>query len=107
MELQTWYDKQYRPEKQGDRVFLTEFCIHESLPIYFGRVGILSGDHLKSAGDMGLPLVCVGPFTGRDIFKQYLNFDGWQQEEYVKIIFQECPFQRVKDANGQQLKISV
>jgi starch phosphorylase len=92
MEIQTWYDQQYPGQKsKAIAYFSTEFGIHESLPIYSGGLGILSGDHLKSASDMGLPLVGVGLLYRQGYFKQYLNFDGWQQEEYVENHFSRMP----------------
>ena len=108
MEMETWYDKSYPGQKSRTiAYFSTEFGIHESLPIYSGGLGILSGDHLKSASDMGLPLIGVGLLYRFGYFKQYLNFDGWQQEEYNENHFSRMPIQRVKDQNGSQLKISV
>jgi len=108
MELETWYDKQYPGQKDKQiAYFSTEFGIHESLPIYSGGLGILSGDHLKSASDMGLPLVGIGLLYRLGYFKQYLNFDGWQQEEYIENHFSRMPIQRVRDQGGNQLKISV
>src|SRR5690606_10075936 len=62
--------------------FSAEFGIHESLRIYSGGLGILSGDHLKSASDLGIPLVGVGLFYRKGYFTQQVNQDGWQQEEY-------------------------
>jgi len=108
MEMETWYDKEYPGQKSRTiAYFSTEFGIHESLPIYSGGLGILSGDHLKSASDMGLPLIGVGLLYRFGYFKQYLNFDGWQQEEYIENHFSRMPIQRVKNQNGEHLKINV
>ena len=62
--------------------FSAEFGLHESLPIYSGGLGILAGDHLKSASELGLPLVGVGLLYRNGYFQQYLSADGWQQEAY-------------------------
>src|SRR5208283_3050414 len=62
--------------------FSAEFGVHESLPIYSGGLGVLAGDHIKSASDLGIPLVGVGLFYGQGYFRQRLDRDGWQREEY-------------------------
>ena len=87
--------------------FSTEFGLNESVPIYSGGLGILSGDHMKSASDMGLPLVGVGLLYRHGYFKQYLNIDGWQQEEYIENHFLRMPIQRVKDGSETNIKISI
>jgi starch phosphorylase len=108
LELTTWYEREFPRHKNCTiAYFSTEFAIHECLPIYSGGLGVLSGDHLKSASDMGLPLVGVGLLYRYGYFKQYLNFDGWQQEEYVENHFSRMPVQRVRDDKGNQLKIFV
>src|SRR5262245_2335385 len=62
--------------------FSAEFGLHESLRIYSGGLGVLAGDHLKSASDLGIPLVSVGMFYGQGYFMQYLEDDGWAAETY-------------------------
>ena len=64
--------------------FSAEFGLHESMPIYSGGLGILAGDHIKSASDLGIPLVGIGLFYGQGYFKQRLDGAGWQQEEYIE-----------------------
>src|SRR6204780_5678843 len=63
--------------------FSAEFGVHESLPIYSGGLGVLAGDHIKSASDLGIPLVGVGLFYAQGYFRQRLDINGWQQEEYL------------------------
>src|SRR5579863_10268018 len=63
--------------------FSAEFGLHESIPIYSGGLGVLAGDHIKSASDLDIPLVGVGLFYGQGYFRQRLDLDGWQQEEYI------------------------
>ncbi|HRF01607.1 MAG TPA: DUF3417 domain-containing protein, partial [Pirellulaceae bacterium] len=63
--------------------FSAEFGIHESLPIYSGGLGVLSGDHIKSASGLGVPLVAVGLFYSQGYFKQQLDESGYQVEEYI------------------------
>ena len=65
--------------------FSAEFGLHESVPIYSGGLGVLSGDHIKSASDLGVPLVGVGLFYDQGYFQQQLDRDGWQQEEYIDV----------------------
>ena len=70
--------------------FSAEFGIAECLPIYSGGLGILAGDHLKSASDLNFPVVGVGLFYHEGYFQQYLNADGWQQEAYPENDFSTC-----------------
>ncbi|MHC4558193.1 MAG: alpha-glucan family phosphorylase [Planctomycetota bacterium] len=87
--------------------FSAEFGIHECLPIYAGGLGILAGDHLKSASDLGVPLVGVGLLYQKGYFRQYLNIDGWQQEIYVENDFYNMPIELVRKESGRPLTISV
>ena len=72
------------PEAAGLRIayFSAEFGLTECMPNYVGGLGIFAGDHLKSASDLGLPLVGIGLLYQGGYFRQYLNADGWQQETY-------------------------
>jgi len=65
--------------------FSAEFGLHESIPIYSGGLGILSGDHLKSASDLGIPLVAVGLYYDQGYFRQRIAADGWQHEDYINV----------------------
>jgi alpha-glucan phosphorylase-like protein len=87
--------------------FCMEFGLHESLPLYSGGLGILAGDHVKAASDVGLPLVAVGLFLRDGYFKQYFNPDGWQQEEYPSIDATRHPITPVAGANGEPLVVTV
>jgi glycogen phosphorylase len=87
--------------------FSAEYGLTESLPIYSGGLGVLSGDHLKSSSDQDYPLVAVGLFYQQGYFRQVLNPDGWQQERYPTNDFYTLPAAPVKDADGQDLKVSV
>ncbi|MBN1621207.1 MAG: alpha-glucan family phosphorylase [Endomicrobiales bacterium] len=108
LQLSTWYSKEQSEYKDCKiAYFSTEFGLHDSLPFYSGGLGILSGDHLKSASDMGLPLIGIGLLYRYGYFKQYLNFDGWQQEEYLENHFFRMPLQRMKNDKGETIKISV
>ncbi len=87
--------------------FSAEFGLHESLPIYSGGLGILAGDHLKSASDLGIPLVAVGLFYDEGYFSQRIDKDGWQQESYSEVNNDELPIHPVLDKNGKAILISV
>ena len=87
--------------------FSAEFGLTECMPTYAGGLGILAGDHLKSASDAGLPLVGVGLLYQRGYFQQYLNADGWQQETYPVNDFATLPVVPEFDAQNNPLTISV
>ena len=87
--------------------FCMEFGIVQCLPIYSGGLGILAGDHLKAASDLGLPLVGVGLLYQEGYFRQALNPDGWQQERYPVNDFYTLPVMPVLDAEGREVKVTV
>jgi glycogen phosphorylase len=87
--------------------FCAEFGIHTSLPLYSGGLGILAGDHLKSASDLGLPLVAVGLLYRYGYFRQRLRNDGWQEEHYGETFPNDLPIQLVKNADETPLRIEV
>ena len=87
--------------------FSAEFGLVDCLPIYSGGLGVLAGDHLKSASDLGLPLVGVGLLYQQGYFAQYLNADGWQQERYLSNDFYNMPLHLERDRNGSELRIGV
>ena len=72
--------------------FSAEFGLHESLPIYSGGLGVLAGDHIKSASDLDIPLVGIGLFYGQGYFRQRLDQNGWQQEDYLPDGRTRCPW---------------
>ncbi len=80
--------------------FSAEFGLHESLPIYSGGLGVLAGDHLKSASDLGLPLVGVGLFYNEGYFAQAINKDGWQQETYPPLSVESLPLTITENSIG-------
>lgn len=87
--------------------FSAEFGLHESLQIYSGGLGILSGDHLKSASDLGIPLVAVGLYYHEGYFSQQIDEDGWQQESYLVSDTDDLPIHRAVDQKGDPVMISV
>ncbi|RLC31837.1 MAG: DUF3417 domain-containing protein, partial [Deltaproteobacteria bacterium] len=102
-------DVHYRSSSPNDIIayFSMEFGIHESLPLFAGGLGILAGDHLKAASDLGLPVAGVGLFYANGYFRQFLDHDGWQQEKYPETNLYYLPVERVKNSDGGDLKISV
>jgi len=87
--------------------YSAEFGLTDCLPIYSGGLGILAGDHLKSASDLGLPLVGVGLLYQKGYFAQYLNPEGWQQELYPINDFYNMPIHLELNPDGSELRISV
>ncbi len=87
--------------------FCAEFGIHNSLPLYSGGLGILAGDHLKSASDLNLPLVAVGLLYRYGYFRQRLRNDGWQEEHYGETHPNDLPLTLLNDADGKPLRIEV
>jgi starch phosphorylase len=99
-DAQTWAQREASAITSENPVayFCAEFGIHNSLPLYSGGLGVLAGDHLKSASDLGLPLVAVGLFYNYGYFRQRLRRDGWQEENYSKIDPTRLPLTLVRDA---------
>ncbi len=87
--------------------FSAEFGVSQTLPQYSGGLGILAGDHLKAASDLGLPLVGIGLLYRHGYFRQSLNAAGWQQERYPVLSSNELPVRRLRDASGEPLTITV
>ncbi len=87
--------------------FSAEYGLTDCLPIYSGGLGVLAGDHLKSASDLRIPIVAVGLIYQKGYFRQYLNVDGWQQEIYPDNDFHTFPITLVRDSNNELLTIEV
>ncbi|MDR0553258.1 MAG: alpha-glucan family phosphorylase [Treponema sp.] len=101
---ETWYRG---TKREVVAYFSMEYGMDVSLPIYSGGLGMLSGDHMKTSSDMGLPLVGVGLLYRQGYFKQLLNADGFQQESYPENDWYNMPVERKIDKNGVPVKISV
>ncbi|PWI07497.1 DUF3417 domain-containing protein [Streptomyces sp. NWU339] len=101
-----WYQDQSGSRSQGDRLpaaiayFSPEFGITAALPQYSGGLGILAGDHLKAASDLGVPLIGVGLLYRHGYFRQSLSRDGWQQEHYPVLDPHELPLAQLKEPDG-------
>lgn len=87
--------------------FSAEFGIHESIPIYSGGLGVLSGDHIKSASGLGVPLVAIGLFYNQGYFKQRLNEDGYQEEEYQDTKVEDLPLEPARDSKGNAIVVGM
>jgi starch phosphorylase len=104
----TWFQETYGRESTSRfAYFSAEFGIHESIPIYSGGLGLLAGDHLKAASDLGIPLTGVGLMYREGYFRQYLNVDGWQQERYPENDFFNLPLIPETKSDGLPLLISI
>ena len=87
--------------------FSAEFGLHESLPIYSGGLGVLAGDHIKSASDLGIPLIGIGLFYGQGYFRQYLDEKGWQQEEYLHTDVDQLPMELAIGKKGEPVVVEI
>ena len=104
----TWFNTAYKNYNSTHfAYFCAEYGISESLPIYSGGLGILAGDHLKSASDLGVPLIGIGLLYSQGYFRQYLNSDGWQQERYPENDFRNMPLTLMENEDGSPITISV
>jgi len=104
----TWYRRTYG-QVDGLRVayFSAEFGLTECLSIFAGGLGVLAGDHLKSASTLGVPLVAVGLLYQQGYFRQYLNAAGWQQESYEDNDFENLPLTLERKPDGTPIAIQV
>jgi starch phosphorylase len=87
--------------------FSAEFGLHESLPIYSGGLGVLAGDHIKSASDLGIPLIGIGLFYGQGYFRQRLDRNAWQQEEYLQTDVNQMPMEPAIGTSGLPVVIEI
>jgi glycogen phosphorylase len=87
--------------------FSAEFGLHESLPIYSGGLGVLAGDHIKSASDLGIPLYGIGLFYGQGYFRQYLDDKGWQCEEYLPTDTTQLPMELAISQKGEPVMVEL
>ena len=87
--------------------FSAEFGLHESVPIYSGGLGVLAGDHIKSASDLDIPLIGVGLFYGQGYFLQKLDRNGWQQEQYLQTDVNQLPMEPAIGTNGEPISVQI
>jgi starch phosphorylase len=103
----SWFEENCSEDDTQIAYFSAEFGIHECIPIYSGGLGILAGDHLKSASELGLPFFGVGLLYRLGYFHQYLNIDGWQQETFPETDFHNIPVSLETDENKKPVIIEV
>ena len=104
----SWFENKFKKyDSPQIAYFSMEFGLTECLPIYSGGLGILAGDHLKSASELGLPLVGIGLLYQQGYFQQYLNSDGWQQETYPDNDFYNLPIEPELDDNKNEIKVEI
>lgn len=104
----TWYDKKYSKNKK-DKIayFSAEYGLDEILQIYSGGLGILSGDHLKSASDLGIPLVAIGLLYKNGYFRQRIGTNGEQETIFKKFDITKLPIKELKDNKGENITVEV
>lgn len=107
LSARTWYQSEHGRPKGLVAYFSMEFGLHESLPIYAGGLGVLAGDHLKSASDLGLPLVGVGILWRQGYTRQVLTQDGKQKSAYPRVDPAQLPLTEAKGSNGRPVRVSV
>ncbi|MGH9162312.1 MAG: alpha-glucan family phosphorylase [Vicinamibacteraceae bacterium] len=104
----TWWSRRTAIGRQRPiAYFSAEFALHQSLPIYAGGLGVLAGDHCKEASDLGLPLIGVGFMYPQGYFHQRLSADGWQEEHYVRLDWQDAPIERATVGERQDCVVAV
>ena len=103
-----WFDKKY-PDNKNNLIayFSAEYGLDQTLPIYSGGLGVLSGDHLKSASDLGIPLVAVGLLYKNGYFNQKINANGAQETEYKNLDIENLPIESVKDSEGKDVLVAI
>jgi len=103
----TWFQENFAADAAARVAYFSmEFGIHESVPVYSGGLGVLAGDHLKSASDLGIPLAGISLMYREGYFRQYLNVDGWQQERYPENDFFTLPLIAETDSAGKPILVA-
>ena len=87
--------------------FSAEFGLHESIPVYSGGLGVLAGDHIKSASDLDIPLIGIGLFYGQGYFRQRLDRNGWQEEEYLQTDVNQLPMEPAIGTGGEPVTVQI
>ncbi len=104
----TWYTRTYPHLRHRPIAYFSmEYGLHEIFPIYAGGLGVLSGDHLKEASDLGLPFVAVGLYYSEGYFSQRITEDGWQEARYISHPLQDLPIMNVVDETGKPVRVTI
>jgi glycogen phosphorylase len=105
---ETWYASHYAEFKDRQMAYFSmEFGLHETLPLYAGGLGVLSGDHLKEASDLGLPMVAVGFLYSKGYLNQRITEDGWQETRDFTLDVLNTPISPLMETGGEPLKVSI
>jgi starch phosphorylase len=107
LERPTWFSQNHAQPSLRVAYFCAEFGIVEGIRLYSGGLGVLAGDHLKAASDLGIPLVAVGLLYRRGYFRQYLNADGWQQELYPEADYYNLPLTLERGPDGAPVRVEI
>ena len=104
----SWYKTNY-PDDNNLKIayFSAEFGLTECVRIYSGGLGVLSGDHIKSASDLGIPLIGVGLLYSKGYFQQALDKEGWQKEFYIVEDFKKLPLELQVDENNNPVRVKI
>lgn len=104
----TWFNQNH-PQMRNRPIayFSMEYGVHEIFPIYAGGLGVLSGDHVKEASDLGLPFVAVGLYYSEGYFKQRITEDGWQEAHYVTHPLNDLPILPLLNEAGQPITVTI
>lgn len=104
----TWFSENF-PDKKDNiaAYFSAEYGLDEILPVYSGGLGVLSGDHCKTASDLGLPFVAIGLLYRQGYFNQYINNEGWQETSFAEQIMSELPIKPAVGPDGKEVIISI
>ena len=104
----TWWDHTVGTDpSRAVAYFSAEFALHQTLPIYAGGLGVLAGDHCKEASDLGVPLIGVGFMYPQGYFRQRISPEGWQQEMYERLNWENAPITPATTADGAPCKVMV
>ncbi|HYT68610.1 MAG TPA: alpha-glucan family phosphorylase [Vicinamibacterales bacterium] len=103
----TWWQHRFSDTAGPIAYFSAEFALHQSLPIYAGGLGVLAGDHCKEASDLGLPLIGVGFMYPQGYFHQSVSPEGWQQESYERLNWNDAPIELAMTADGSPCIVPV
>ncbi|RCX17944.1 maltodextrin phosphorylase [Anaerobacterium chartisolvens] len=104
----TWFNQTYPAKNDFSMAYFSaEYGLNEVLPIYSGGLGVLSGDHCKSASDLGLPFTAVGLFYKQGYFSQHINRDGWQETKFTDLNVSQLPIRPALDSENRQVTVSV
>lgn len=107
LRAKTWFQEKYKRTRGKIAYFCMEYALHESAPLYAGGLGVLAGDHLKSASDLGLPLVAIGIYWKKGYTRQHIDAAGQQADEFRSLTPKDTPFELVTQKSGNPLRLRI